>query len=303
MKKLSVRLAIASSLLLAFSLQAKPIRIDDGLAVGASGSWVSLDFTEGLPLSLGFDLAFLGGTADTIVINGVGGIELRAGSTALGSITAYGVPGSSGGSEWISTVLQPLEPVDGHAITDALRISWQSSDDNSQSQLALFTADNGDSFIEFNYWDGFDFDAGLNISESGADLGVIRNAGGIAQFDLRSYLDANDAACLTTWGAFDDNSFPPPDPTLPTPGTGCTAYFPDGDATTFSKLLPPSFQVANGGTAEDFNPVANYRFLIHYAAGSTLPPTEVSEPADLALLLVGLGLMIATLARRKPARA
>jgi len=89
-------------------------------------------------------------------------------------------------------------------------------------------------------------------------------------------------------GSFDDDTLP--DPSTPTPGTGCTASFVDG---VFSDtLLPPSFQVANGGTAEEFNPVANYRYLVRLTGTTTPPPppTQVPEPSMLSLLLAGLAM-------------
>jgi hypothetical protein len=283
----AVSIAMCSALLVSTALEARPIRIDDGLAQGASGSWQNADFIEDSPFALGFGVAFLGGTANTVVVNGSGGISLFDGATLLGSITAASVTAPAGGSAWDETLgFNPIPNVDALAIVDAFRVVWQSGDDGSQSQIALFTASNGDSFIELNYWDGFNFDFGINISESDSPLGLITNAASVEQFNLRSHVGANQAGCLTSWGAFDDNTLP--DPALPTPGTGCTGYFPNGDLTGATTLLPPAFQVANGGTAEQFNPVANYRYVVRYAAGTTTPPTSVPEPGTLTLLLSGL---------------
>lgn len=292
--RLATAIALGSSCLASQTVEARAIRIDDGLAVGASGSWSDAGFFVDTPFLLGFDLAFLGFTADTVVVHANGSISLRDGATLLGSITAATINAPfAGGSAWDETSpLGPIADIGSDSITDALRIVWQSEDDGSQSQISLFAAASGDSFIEFNYWDGFNFDLGLNISETDTPLGLIANAANVEQFNLRSYIAANQSACLESWGAFDDNNLP--DPNLPAPGDGCTAYFPNANLTAVDTLLPTAFQVANGGTAEEFNPVANYRYVVHYAAATTPPPPQtVPEPTTLSLLLGGLALVAA----------
>lgn len=280
----SIAMALGYALLAAPALHAKPIRIDDGLAIGASGAWQPvLGLTFDTQTSLGLNLGFFGGTADTVSVNANGGISLFGGGVQLGSITAYGVLAEFPDAYvFDETLANPLPPVDGQAVTDAFRVRWSLAN-GFESQLALFTAANGDSFVEFNYWDGFNLSDGLDLSGSSAALGVISNTAG-TQFDLGSYLTANQSGCLATLGAFNDDTLP--DPSTPTPGTGCTAYFVDGAFS--STLLPPSFQVANAGTAEEFNPVANYRYLVRLTGATTPPPTQVPEPSVLSLLLGSL---------------
>ena len=298
----SIGAALGYSLLATPALQAKPIRIDDGLAIGASGAWTQLDgVTFDTQVSLGLNLGFFGGTADSFSVNSSGALSLFGGATQLGSIT----PGVAGdfASAFIfdSTIANPLQPVDGQAITDGFRATWTLSN-GFESQLALFSVANGDSFIEFNYWDGFDLEAGLDVSGViNPIIGLISNTAG-PQFNLATYLAGNQAGCLSTFGAYNDAT--PPNATEPTQGTGCTAYFVDG--TFSSTTLPPSFQVANGGTAEDFNPVANYRYLVRYSASGTPPPPppdQVPEPSVLSLLLAGLAMMALSWRRRLRARA
>jgi hypothetical protein len=286
----AVSIALGSALLLSTAAEARPIRIDDGTEVGSSGSWFPIPDLS-VPLTIGFELSFLGQTADSLEIDD-GGIRLFNGAVEVGSILAFGdgLSPVASAHEWV-TLDQPIGPVNGVDITDAFRVLFRSTDALKPitSQLAFFKAANGDSFIEFNYDDG-NASEGFDFS-GGPAFGVISD--GTTQFDLRSWVSANQSGCLGHWGAFDDLT--PPELN----SSECTAYFANGDLTSVGPL-PLAFVAENGGSPDpSSNPIANYRYVVRYAAGTTQPPTPVPAPATLTLLLSGLVLTAAARSRKR----
>ena len=276
-----IAVALSSTVLFATPVLARPIRIDDGFASGNSGVWDPQvgTVTFGDPLALGFAFNFFGVSVNSVVINDDGSVSLAGGGEITPLRQTGIVAASSDYGRAVSDLLDPLPPFNNDPsapITDAFRVLWTFAD-GSQSQLALFNVANGDSLIEFNYWQGFNLDSGLDLTGPGNTVGLVRTAAG-TQFDL--YPKVADG-CLSHFGL--DDSLPE----TPAPGQGCTGYFVDGAFS--STLLPDPFTRANGGSAANGDPVADYRYLLRYTGGT--PPTPVPEPTT--LLLLGTGLVVA----------
>jgi hypothetical protein len=273
------------------------IRIDDGFSSGNSGVWIpqSDTATFGEFLDIGWELDFFGTVANSVLVNADGSLSFfnNANTNLLGAITPLqnGTPFEfSTYGRAVEPGSDPLPPLNGDAIENAFRILWQ-NEDGFEAQLALFGLASGTTLIEFNYWDDVDFDVGFSsgIDVSGATVGLINTVGGGTQFDLLNYLTTNQQNCVSTLGADDG------DPETPASGTGCTAYFVDG--VFASNTLPDPFVRANGGTADNDDPIADYRYLLSYAGTVTPPPTQVPEPGMLSLL--GIGLAMLAIGRRR----
>jgi hypothetical protein len=294
---LRATLLAISSAALAQAAFAGPLRIDDGTAIGLSGTvWIPQNDNPavGDVVDLGFGFNFAGDVAHAARLNGDGSIDLLENSlstTSIGTITALntGTPLASSFPLTMGLAVQPdtdpLPPLGGtDPISNAFRISWQDQN-NLIAQLVLFGLGSGTSLIEFDYQQNFDesFPKGPDLSGGGSTIGLIA-AGGSTLFNLQPSI-AN--SCLQTFG-YDSGGAPDflGNAGRPAPGTGCTGFFVDGVFS--SQLLPSQFVYANGGNEANFDSIADYRYLLELTGGAPPPTTTVPEPTTLALIALGL---------------
>jgi hypothetical protein len=280
-------IAVVLSLVGAHGAHAGPLRYDDGSIGGTSGIWDPQQEQVGFGdvLSLGFAFDFFGGTATSVQVNNLGTLDLLNGGTTLGSITIADLAADPGATIFGRAAAgNPLPALGGDPVTAGFRVQWTFTN-SLQAQLALFALGSGGSLIEFNYLvEGV---TGLDLSTSTPALGVV-TAAGTERFNLGSYLQASQPACLTTFG----RGTLVADPAAPT--DGCTSYF-FGAVT--SVALPPPFDTTNGGTAGVDDALADYRYLSRYEATTT--PTPVPEPTTLTLLMAGFAALAASRRKRR----
>jgi hypothetical protein len=239
--------------------------------------------TESAPfgefLDIGWEFDFFGIVANSVLVNADGSLSFynNANTNLLGAITPLQNASTFAFADYgraVEPLSDPLPPLNGDVIENAFRILWQ-NDTGFQAQLALFGLESGGSLIEFNYWEGFN-ELPIDISGPGNTVGLITTVAGGTQFNLLNYVTANQPGCVGTFGIDDGD---------PETSSGCTAYFVDSVFT--SNALPEPFVRANGGSAANDDPLADFRYLLSYA-GSVTPPVPVPEPSMLSLLAIGI---------------